>query len=1218
MLLYTLNVSIVPAFGLPSNGTVVEGRADINIVSPGEISIKQYTDKVIIDWQDFSINAGEIVSFVQPGFSSFALNRVLGGSLSSINGTLNANGHLGIVNPNGINFGPNSRVNVGGIVASTIDITNQRFLAGDFKFDILDNPQSQIINRGTITAGTGGLVALVAPGVENSGIIQAKLGEVVLASGKAFTLDFWGDDLFTFPVGSEVTEQLFDEDGEPVESLVKSGGKISADGGSVLLTANAASGVVDTVVNMDGVIEARSVAEINGQIVLGGGDYGIVEVAGTLDVSGADTGEKGGTVKVLGEKVGLIGEAKIDASGDKGGGEVLIGGNFQGKGPEQNATATFIGIDTQIDASAKTVGDAGRVIIWADDVTRYYGEILALGGEISGDGGFAEVSGKGHLDFDGDTNLSAQNGEFGTLLLDPLNITITNNPQNNMNVIGGSGIYTPTGANSNLKASKILNNLDSGNLLITTAAGGGENGDIFLNVDLIGRATSRNLTMSAHRNINISNNLNFNTSGSPGTITLTAVGNITVSANKVVRTRNRNITLTANNMNISGTVNSGTATTTLATTAGNTINLGTNAGAANALELTDAELDRVTAGNIIVGSTTAGAVTVSADISPANATLLRIRSGSTITGTAGGITETSLGLVAGGAINFTDTTTNVTTLAASTTTGDITFTEADGFTVGTVSDVVGVDTNNGAVNLTATTGNLVVSNTANANDVEATGGITLSALADEAVVTVDATADVESSAGNLMLIADDIVLAGTLTASAGVNQSVTLAPETAIDADTINLGTDAATANVFEITNADIDQITTDTVVVGAAAAGAMTVSADITPANATTLHLKSGGGITGTAGGIIETNLALTAGGTINFTDTTTDVDNLAISAAGQTATFMDLDDLDIDTVDAVVGATAATLNLSTGAALTDAQAITATNLSISNTAATTTLDVAANDVDNLAISAAGQTVTFVDVDDLDIDTVNGIVGATATTLNLTTGGALSDTQRTVATNLSITNTAATTTLDVAANDVDNLAVNAAGQALTFVDVDDLDIDTVNGIVGATAATLNLTASGILSDTQKIAATNFSITNTAATTTLDVAANDVDNLAVNAAGQTVTFVDVDDLDIDTVNGIVGATAATLNLTTGGILSDTQRTVATNLSITNTTAATTLDVAANDVTNLAVSAAGQTVTIVDVDDLNIDTVNGIVGATAATLNLTTGGTLSDTQRTVAT
>ncbi|RJX29058.1 MAG: filamentous hemagglutinin N-terminal domain-containing protein, partial [Desulfurivibrio sp.] len=407
---------------LPQNGRVAAGSASM-VYSPSRLEINQATDKAVIDWRSFNIATGEHTRFNQPSASAIALNRVSGGDPSSILGTLTANGRVMLVNPNGIFFGPGSRVDAGGLVATTADIANEDFLAGNLRFAIPSPvPNASVINQGTITVHEAGLAALVAPTVANSGVIQARLGKVALAAGNTFTLDLYGDQLVQFAVGSAVGE----EQAQAAESLVSNSGLISADGGTVLLTASAAGRALSQVVNMDGIIEARAV-EVGqgGEIILHGGDSGIVSVSGTLDASGREAGQRGGSVQVLGDKVGLFAGAVIDSSGDAGGGEVLVGGDFQGATADvKNATATYVDGAATITADAASAGDGGKVIVWADGATRYAGGISARGGSVSGDGGFVEVSGEAHLDFAGTVDTRAANGSTGTLLLDPTNIVI--------------------------------------------------------------------------------------------------------------------------------------------------------------------------------------------------------------------------------------------------------------------------------------------------------------------------------------------------------------------------------------------------------------------------------------------------------------------------------------------------------------------------------------------------------------------------------------------------------------------------------------------------------------------------------------------------------------------------------------------------------------------------------------------------------------------------
>src|SRR5207302_4563489 len=141
-------------------------------------------------------------------------------------------------------------------------------------------------------------------------------------------------------------------------------------------------------------IRANSLVQRNGEIVLDGGSAGVVSNTGTLTASGADAGTTGGTVKVLGDKVGLFNGTRIDASGDAGGGTVLIGGNFHGAGPEQNASQTIVAQDATINADAVTTGNGGNVAVWSNDGTQFFGSVSARGGAQRGDGGFVEVSGE--------------------------------------------------------------------------------------------------------------------------------------------------------------------------------------------------------------------------------------------------------------------------------------------------------------------------------------------------------------------------------------------------------------------------------------------------------------------------------------------------------------------------------------------------------------------------------------------------------------------------------------------------------------------------------------------------------------------------------------------------------------------------------------------------------------------------------------------------------
>jgi filamentous hemagglutinin family protein len=397
---------------------VVQGQA--GIIKDGKLTyIEQKTERAVIDWKAFGIEAAERVHFQQPSATSSALNRVTGDQVSVILGTLTANGQVVLVNPNGIVFGPGSRVDVGSLIASTSNLSNANFMAGRLVFDEPGRPGAGIVQSGTMTAAEGGLVALVAPHVRNDGLIQARLGKVALGSGDTFTIDLFGDQLINLALSDRHVGQLVDADGKPVKALINQAGTIDVAGGkAVLATAGLAKAVVDDVINMSGTIKADAVGVRNGQIVLLGRG-GQVDVTGQLSATGAASGETGGTIQVLGDRISLGSTSHLDASAVAGGGVVLVGGDYQGTGDVYRAEHTAVEAGARIDASAREQGDGGKVVVWSDGDTTYRGTITARGADAGGDGGIVEVSGKKTLAFEGLVDAGAKNGKGGELLLDP-------------------------------------------------------------------------------------------------------------------------------------------------------------------------------------------------------------------------------------------------------------------------------------------------------------------------------------------------------------------------------------------------------------------------------------------------------------------------------------------------------------------------------------------------------------------------------------------------------------------------------------------------------------------------------------------------------------------------------------------------------------------------------------------------------------------------------
>jgi filamentous hemagglutinin family protein len=468
---------------LPSGGRVVGGQATIS-QSGSAMQIQQASSRAALDWQSFSIGTGASVAFNQPSTSAIALNRVLGADPSQIFGRLSANGQVFLTNPNGILFGRGAQVDVGSLLASTLSMSTDDFMAG--RYVLRGNGTSaSIVNDGTLRALPKGYVALIAPSITNAGTIEAHSGVAALTAANAATVDFMADGLVRIRV-----------DEGALDAQIANQGAIRADGGAVLITAKARDSLARAVVNNTGIIEARGVENVNGVVRLSGdvvihtgeasaegASGGMIEVqarnaliagglsakgevsaggtvsvdasgrvlltsAATLSANGAagnggsvrvqakdrvfgspsisvtSEGAQGGTIKVLGDEIVLL-ASRLDASGETGGGTVLVGGDLQGKNPAvPNATRTGINFSTKITADAKTTGDGGKVIVWSDEKTEFFGSISARGGAQSGDGGSIEVSGKENLVFGGTADAGAPNGKPGTLLLDPKFIVI--------------------------------------------------------------------------------------------------------------------------------------------------------------------------------------------------------------------------------------------------------------------------------------------------------------------------------------------------------------------------------------------------------------------------------------------------------------------------------------------------------------------------------------------------------------------------------------------------------------------------------------------------------------------------------------------------------------------------------------------------------------------------------------------------------------------------
>jgi filamentous hemagglutinin family protein len=475
----------------PTGGQVVSGQASIVSPANGLMTINQTSQKAILNWQSFSIGVGEATHFQQP-VGGVALNRVTGGNASEILGSLTSTGQIFLVNPSGILFGKGAVLNVGGLVASTLDISDTNFLDGNYRF-FNDGNAHSITNQGELNAYEGGYIALLAPEVRNEGVISARLGTVAIAAGNRVSLDLVGDGLINLSVEESA-----------LNGRIENKHAIYADGGQVIMSARAAGSLSETVINNKGVIRANSVAEHNGRILLEGahfisqsgalaasGNNGLdggaihissdnVLLSGGMDVSGKRGGQidviasgnliqtdgsaltanaqdgrggnislqasnansggqiflsgefhangnMGGNVRLMGDKVTLV-DANVSATGTLLGGEILVGGGYQGaETGVPHSRQTAVNPSSILDASATDNGDGGRVIVWSDDKTAFAGQALARGGIYGGDGGLIEISGKGGVYYGGNANAGPAPGlgKSGTFLLDPKNIVIS-------------------------------------------------------------------------------------------------------------------------------------------------------------------------------------------------------------------------------------------------------------------------------------------------------------------------------------------------------------------------------------------------------------------------------------------------------------------------------------------------------------------------------------------------------------------------------------------------------------------------------------------------------------------------------------------------------------------------------------------------------------------------------------------------------------------------
>ena len=575
----------------------------------------------------------------------------------------------------------------------------------------------------------------------------------------------------------------------------------------------------------DGLISAVG----GGSVYLDSGDFGTTLVSGAIDVTSLEPGQVGGTVHLLGGRVGLLDHARIDASGNAGGGTILIGGDYQGKNANiRNAARTYIGPDAKIVADAVQRGHGGKVIVWSDEVTRFYGNITARGGELAGDGGFVETSGKDYLEADGRVTADGPQGTGGMWLLDPRDVTISTSTSGGAFDGGTPDIFTPTSNNANADSNTIETALNNGtSVTITTGSTGGQAGDVTVastitksaggvatfRIDAAGAITvsqaiaSTSGALSVELNaggavtinasittvdggaINITSGADFTLasgivmSSASGAITVNTAAAKTMIVDGDITTGGAGvITLVSDNMSLAGNITTGNGVVTLqAATDATAIQVGaTAADGAGTLGLLDTELTKIsTTGGVTVGSATnTGGITVvgAANLSSySGLTTLLSNSGSitvnaTLTTPGSATLQTTSGNIAFGASGAVTASGNTVTLSAAG--GNLggnaaVFTNVTATTLNATASS-GIGSTNALETVVST---LSFANTTSAVQVTNTlaGGLTVSGTN-----AGTGAVNVTEASGNLTVGASDIVTnsgAVTLTASAA-NKSI--------------------------------------------------------------------------------------------------------------------------------------------------------------------------------------------------------------------------------------------------------------------------------------------------------------------------------------------------------------------------------------------------------------------------------------------------------------
>ncbi|MES2823032.1 MAG: filamentous hemagglutinin N-terminal domain-containing protein, partial [Pseudomonadota bacterium] len=880
---------------LPTQGKVVAGEATIT-QQGAQMDITQTTQRGVIDWQTFNVGEQAKVNFNQPSTSSVTLNRVLGAQPSQIFGKITSNGQVFLTNSSGVYFSRTASVDVGALLATTHNISNDDLMSGNYEFN-RDLATGSVVNEGELHASLNGYIALLAPEVRNEGVLVAQMGVVALASGEAISLNFDSNEHLTGVVVEPST----------LKALIENKGAVYAPGGLIILSAKAVERFQGGVIKNSGSLEATGMTIKNGRIVLEATDLITQTESGKIDASGSEGGSislhsnqdiildgaiaaqgsegQGGDVTLSADRIGLFGASAIDVSGATGGGEIFVGGGAHGQDATiSNARQTVVGAGATLNADAINAGDGGEVIVWADQTTRFAGNISAQGGAISGDGGFVEVSGKAALAMTGQVDASAPMGMGGQLLLDPRNIIIET---------AGAAVLTAIDTFADDPSGDYT--IDPNTIMAATNAGTAvtlqANNDITLNSSIVTSrvGTGGALTFQAGRSIILnatilsdSGNVSFTANDSAADANRIAATDAVFLNAGLVDAGAGTVSITMGTKDQSGSITVGQVTAQNLTIAHNGPTAGAISGAIDLAEIT------INSGLTINAGSSRNVTNIDGSVIVRGTTSINVGSGDVSLSRA----ETDLNIVGLTAGNVILNDTNAMRFAATTLTGSLT-TTAQGPISSTGAVIVG-----GTTSIILSSGGFgyadpYISLTNAANDFQS--GVTLS---------VASTG--ETGTGGYVIVRDvngmNITSATTATyftltgggpvnvTAATVGSAASITTTGAVDLGTVTVGNDLTVSTSGAITDSGT-LIVPRYAYLTAGAANDITLNTAAN--NFTSVQVVSGKNVTlvdtnaiqfGNGASAISENLAVTAGGSISQY---LEYQNSAPVTVGGTATF-------------------------------------------------------------------------------------------------------------------------------------------------------------------------------------------------------------------------------------------------------------------------------------------------------------------------------------------